>query len=417
MVTEKIARAEWVFPVSGEPIRDGAVVVEGERIVAVGPAAGALARYSGATLVDLGPTALFPAAVNAHTHLELTRLAGMVPSQPFVDWILALIAARRALTYADFAGAARDGVRMLLESGTAAVGEISTAGASAEAVIESGMAGIVYYELLGGDPARAHELFERGKRQVAEWRERYPGARVRFGISLHTPYTVSAALFRQVSEWCAGEGVPLCIHAGESQAEAQWLRDHSGPIADVMYARLGLPTDLEPAPGRSPVAYLDSLGVLSARPLLAHGVQVDAADLATLADKRVAVAHCPRSNAYLHCGRMPYGAYRAAGVALALGTDSLASSHSLSVWDELAMAWSLHALSGDSVRPGDLLRLATLDGAEALGCGDERGSLAVGKRAELAGAALLGLSELEREDAGAVLLALAEGRLAVGRVR
>ncbi len=413
----KMVRSKWVFPVSAEAIHDGAVVVDHGRIVDVGRGSDMLARYPGASLSDLGTSALFPAAVNAHTHLELTRLAGMVPSQPFVEWILALIAARRSLAFQDFAHAARDGVQMLVESGTAAVGEISSAGASVEPLVESGLHGIVYYELLSGDPERAPELFERGKRQLAEWRERYRGARMRFGVSLHTPYTVSAALFRLVSAWCAGEGVPLCIHAAESPAETRWLLDHSGPIADTMYAQLGLPTDLEPAPGRSPIAFLDELGVLRARPLLAHGVHVDGADLQRLARARVAVAHCPRSNAYLHCGRMPYGAYRAAGVPLACGTDSLASAHSLSVWDELAMAWSLHAPGGDAAHPRDLLRLATLDGAQALACGDELGSLEAGKRAEMACASLGGLSEAEQQNSDAVLLALADGRLRVGRAR
>lgn len=413
----KIVRARHVYPVTAEPIADGGVAVEGERIVAVGPAADLLARCPSAALVDLGETALFPAAVNAHTHLELTGLAGAVHSQPFVDWILALIAARRALTYDDFTRAAGEGVRMLVESGTAAVGEISTAGASVEPVVASGLRGVIYYELLSGDPARAPELFERGKRQVAEWRERYPDARVRFGLSLHTPYTVSTALFRLAGEWCAGEGVPLCIHAAESPAETRWLLDHTGPVAETMYARLGLPTDLEPAPGVSPIAYLDGLGIFAAHPLLAHGVQVDAADLRRLANASVPVAHCPRSNTYLHCGRMPYGAYRAAGVPLAVGTDSLASSHSLSVWDELAVAWTLHTAAGDIIRPSDLLRLATLEGAVALGCAEELGSLDAGKSAELACASLAGLSDSEREDSTAVLTALVEGRLSVGRAR
>lgn len=413
----KIIRASHVYPVSSAAIADGGVAVADERIVAVGPAADLLVRYPNAALVDLGETALFPAAVNAHTHLELTSLAGAVPSQPFVDWIMALIAARRSLTYDDFVLAAADGVAMLLESGTAAVGEISTAGASVGSLIESGLYGIVYYELLGGDPASAPELLERGQRQIAEWRGRYPGTRLRFGLSLHTPYTVSAALFRLVGEWCVEEGVPLCIHAAESPAETRWLLDHTGPIAEKMYAPLGLPTDLEPAPALSPIAYLNSLGVFNAHPLLVHGVQVDGADLLRLARGGVPVAHCPCSNAYLHCGRMRYGAFRAAGVPLALGTDSMASSHSLSVWDELAVAWTVHPASGDTIQPGDLLRLATLDGAKALGCDEELGSLDAGKRALMASASLVRLSDSERQDPSAVLLALVEGRLSVGRAR
>ncbi|MGH2515396.1 MAG: amidohydrolase family protein, partial [Ktedonobacterales bacterium] len=142
--------------------------------------------------------------------------------------------------------------------------------------------------------------------------------------------------------------------------------------------------------------------------------QVDRNDLSRLARAECAVAHCPRSNARLRCGRMPYGAYREAGVRLALGTDSLASSDSLSIWEEAAVAWSLHARNGDASRPADWLRLGTLGGAEALGVARELGSLAEGKCADMACASLDGLSEDQRSDADLVLLALVEGRLSVG---
>lgn len=408
-------RARHIFPVTTDPIPNGAVVAEGGRILAVGDADTLHERYPGARAVNLGEAALFPAAVNAHTHLELTGLAGAIPAGlDMAAWILALMRARSELTSEDVARAAAEGVAMLRASGTAAVGEICTAGMSVRPVVESGLRGVVYYELLGGDPARAKELLERGQQQLRRWHEEYPGATVRFGLSLHAPYTVSAPLFRLASAWCQGEGVPLCIHVAESPAETQWLRDHTGPIAETLYATLGLPTDIEPAPGCSPVAYLDGLGVLAARPLLAHGVQVDRDDLGRLARSACAVVHCPRSNMRLLCGRMPYGPYREAGVRLALGTDSLASSDSLSIWEETAVAWSLHARTGDVSRPGDWLRLATLGGAEALGIAHELGSLSAGKLAALAYAPLDGLGEKQRRDANLVLLALVEGRLSVG---
>lgn len=417
MAETVVYRAQHVFPVTADPIADGAMAAEGGRILAVGDAGALRAQYPNARVVDLGESALFPAAVNAHTHLELTGLAGAIPAGlDMASWILAMMRARSALTPDDLARGAADGVAMLRASGTAAVGEICTAGASVRPIVESGLRGVIYYELLSGDPARAAELLERGQQQLRRWHEEYPGASVRFGLSLHAPYTVSAPLFRLASEWCRDEGVPLCIHVAESPAETQWLRDHTGPIADRLYATLGLPTDVEPAPGRSPVAYLDDLGVLRARPLLAHGVQVDRDDLGRLARAKCGVVHCPRSNARLLCGRMPYGAYRENGVRLALGTDSLASSDSLSVWEEAAVAWSLHHRNGDVSRPDEWLRLATLDGAEALGLGHELGSLTEGKCAEMACVRLDRLGEVERRDASLVLLALVEGRLAVGGV-
>lgn len=377
--------ARFVYPVTSAPIEDGAVVVEGERILAVGPASALVERYPGSTRLALGDALLLPGAINAHTHLELTALEGAIPEGlDMAAWILALLQARGRLDEAALRASAAEGVRRSLASGVVAVGEICSAGQSVGPILESGMRGAIYYELLNSDPAQAEMTLARGQTQLARWRDEYPGARVRFGLSLHAPYTVSRPLFERAAAWCQTEGVPLSIHAAESPAETQWLLDRSGPMRDTLYARLGIPADLELAPGVSPVRYLSQVGALGRETLLAHGVWVDHDDLALLAASGAAVAHCPRSNARLLNGRLPWAAYRAAGVRLALGTDSLASAASLSVWEEAAYALAAHTGAGEAPGPDELLRLATLGGADALGLADDLGSMAVGKCAALA---------------------------------
>jgi cytosine/adenosine deaminase-related metal-dependent hydrolase len=410
--------ARFIYPVSAPPIVEGAVAVAGERIVAVGAAADLASRYPGARRVDLREAALVPAAINAHTHLELTALERALPADlEMADWILALMRARRALDDDALRASAAEGVRRLLASGVAAVGEICSAGQSVGPVVESGLRGVVYYELLSGDPARADETLARGQSQLARWRERYPDAQVRFGLSLHAPYTVSAPLLEKAAAWARAEGIPLSIHAAESPAETRWLRDRSGPIRETLYATLGLPADLEPAAARSPMRYLSERGALSPHTLLAHGVQVDADDIALLADSGAALAHCPRSNTRLRNGRLPWAAYRAAGVRLALGTDSLASSSSLSIWDEAAYAAELHARAGEPPTPTDLLRLATLGGADALGLAGELGALEPGKLARFASASLGQLDAAQRTTPDATLQAIMAGVAPLSAVR
>jgi 5-methylthioadenosine/S-adenosylhomocysteine deaminase len=412
MPSQTLYRARYVFPVSVSAFMDGAVVVEDDRIVAVGLASSLVGAYPAARQIDLGQSALFPTAINAHTHLELTSMASALPEGlPFAEWVVALVRARRALTQDDYVRAAERGVAAVLASGTAAVGEITTYGASVRPIVESGLGGVIYYELLGVDPASAPDLLARGQRQVKQWQQQYAGAPVQFGLSLHAPYTVSADLLRLTARWCADHGVPLSIHAAESPAETQWLASGSGEIADVLYTAAGWSVNRALAPGCSPLAYLDHLGVLAAHPLVAHGVQVSDDDVHRLARTGSAVAHCPRSNTYLGCGRLPYRSYRAARVRLGLGTDSLASSPSLSIWDELAAAYVVHSAAGESPDPHDLLRLATLGAAEALGIDGELGSLDVGKRARLACAPLTLLSSSETEGPERILLALAQGRI------
>jgi 5-methylthioadenosine/S-adenosylhomocysteine deaminase len=412
-----LCRARYVCPVSSPPLDDGAVAVAGERIVAVGAFADLVARLPSARLVDLGASVLMPGAVNAHTHLQLTHMAGAIPTDvPFAEWILTLTRARRAARPEDDVPAVAEAVAMLRACGTAAVADIATHGLAVGPLAESGLRGIVYYELIGRDPQAAPAILRYGQEQLARWRADYGGTRLRFGLSPHSTYTVSRELLLLATEWCAGEGVPLSIHAAESPAETAFLCTGGGPIADTLYAGLGVPLPPADPPGCSPIAYLDRLGVLDARPLLAHGVQVDRDDLARLARTRAPVAHCPRSNGRLGCGRLPFAGYQAEGVRLALGTDSLASSPSLSIWEEMAYAGALHRAAGETPAPHDLLRLATLGGAAALGFDGELGSLAAGKAAELAWASLDGLAPGERETADAALAALCAGRLAPRRV-
>ncbi len=407
--------ARYVYPVTSEPIVDGAALVSGERIVAVGPATHLAATHPDARLVTLGEAALVPAAVNAHTHLELTALEDAIPPNlDMASWILALLRARGALDDAALRASAADGVRRSLAAGVAAVGEICTAGQSIGPIVESGLRGIVYYELLSGDPTRADETLARGQAQLARWREEYPNAKVRFGISLHATYTVSAPLFEKASAWAQAEGIPLSIHAAETPAETQWLHDRTGPIRDTLYATLGIPPDQEPAARRSPMRYLSDLGALGPQTLLAHGVQVDADDLALLAATGSAVAHCPHSNTRLLNGRLPLAAYRAAGVRLALGTDSLASAPSLSLWGEAAYAADLHAGAGEPLTPTEALRLATLGGADALDIADDLGSLEPGKLALFAYAALDQLRPADRATPATALAAVMAGRATLG---
>ena len=418
MPTLTLLTARYVYPVTAAPIVDGAVVVEGERILAVGAAAEVANRYPSARRVELGDAALLPAAVNAHTHLELTALEDALPAElEMAPWILALMRARGALDESALRASAAEGVRRSLESGVAAVGEICSAGQSVGPVVESGLRGIVYYELISGDPARADETLARGQAQLDRWRAQYPEARARFGISLHATYTVSAPLFERASAWARAEGIPVSIHAAESLAETAWLRDRSGPIRETLYATLGLPPDLEPAAARSPMRYLSERGALGPQTLLAHGVQVDADDLALVAASGAAVAHCPRSNTRLRNGRLPWAAYRTAGVRLALGTDSLASSPSLSIWDEAAYAAELHTRADEPPTPAELLRLATLGGADALDLAQELGSLEPGKLARFASASLAGLSAASRSTPDAALAAVMAGQAELRAVR
>ena len=198
-------------------------------------------------------------------------------------------------------------------------------------------------------------------------------------LAPHAPYSVSAELFRAIREEVDGSAVPITsVHLGESQSEVDFLRDGSGPWPGILKWVGSERRDWRP-PGLSPVAYLDRLGMLDSRTLVVHAVQLHESDLRRLAEIGCTVVTCPRSNQWVGEGVPPIARFYAAGLKVAVGTDSLASVGDLNLFSELqTLRWL-----ATSVPARTLLESATRVGAEALGLGDELGSIEVGKRAEL----------------------------------
>lgn len=290
--------------------------------------------------------------VNAHTHLEFTGFPELCPGEPvaFADWLWTVIGQRQRRLDPEILAAQNaieNGIQMLLDAGTTHVGDISQTRLSVEPLLASGLAGVVYLEVIGTDPGPARDLLERTKREIDAWRKRENHMRV--GLTLHAPYSLPPDVLADGAAWARDNAVPLCVHAAESPAEVEALLHGTGPMIDLL-DKAKTPTP--PIPYKRPLAYLDELGVLDASPLLVHMVQVDDDDLARVARSDARVLHCPRSNHLLSCGRMPLEHYIAAGVPVALGTDSLSSSPSLNVCDEAEFAVGLHDghVSAEQVR-------------------------------------------------------------------
>lgn len=232
--------------------------------------------------------------------------------------------------------AVSQGITQLLAAGTTHVGDITNTGLSIEPLLDSGLAGVVYIEVWGLERQAAMERFHWARRLLEHHR---PAERngMRIGLTPHSPYTVHPDVLQMAARYAQQEDVPICIHVAESPFENEALLHGRGPTYD--FAR---PLGPVPTPGLRSVAYLDKLGVLEAKPLLAHVVNVNDEELTLLAQSGAKVVHCPRSNLLLQCGRMPLEKMLALGIPVALGTDSVASSPSLNVREEAETAVSLH---------------------------------------------------------------------------
>jgi cytosine/adenosine deaminase-related metal-dependent hydrolase len=378
----RVVSADWVLPVGGPPIEDGAVAVADGRIVAVGPSAelGAGERFRDAAIV--------PGFVNAHTHLEYAVYAGFGDGLPFGRWLSLHIERKRRIGWDDFLAGARLGAAACLRSGVTTVADASYSGAAAFAAAEVGLRAIVARELFGTDVARLDEI------AADPWPD---AADVVPAFSPHAPYSVSADLYRAVYAQNP-PGRRVITHLAESDDELAYLLRGEGPIARVSEV---------PPPGETPVRYMAAEGLLKAVLVAAHCVKVDAEEIALLAAHDVAVAHCPRSNALLGCGIAPLAELRAAGVRLGLGTDSPASTPSFDMFAEMRAAVltaRARAERPDALSAEDALELATLGAAGALGLEDEIGSLAPGKRADLTVVSLSGSAYLPWEAPAAALV-------------
>ncbi|MGH3091739.1 MAG: amidohydrolase family protein, partial [Gaiellaceae bacterium] len=373
-----IYAADWVLPVEGASIERGGVAVEGGRIVAVGPADGLEGERR-----DFPETAIVPGLVNAHTHLEYAVYAGFGDGLPFGPWLHTHIERKARIGWDEFVAIARLGAAESLAGGVTTVGDASFSGAAAVAAHELGLRAVVYLEVFGADTSRVE-----GLRARIEELESEVGERVLLGVSPHAPYSVSAEVYAAAYSL----GRPVATHVAESDDEIDFMLHGRGPIAAV--------SEIDPA-GRTAVRHLAAHGLLEPRVVAAHCVKVDEEEILLLSEQDVAVAHCPRSNALLGCGVAPLRALLDAGLRIGLGTDSPASTPSLDMWEEMRAA--VYAARARAERPDALgaseaLELATLGSARALGLADEIGSLAAGKRADLAVVSLSGSPYLPWED-------------------
>ena len=400
-----ILSASWVIPVSSPSISDGAVVLDGERIRDLGPAAEMIRIYPDQEVRDFSGAALLPGFVNVHSHLELTLLRGYLEKLPFWDWIQHLTRTKyQLLTREDLKISAMVGACEGIRAGVTTLGDAMDLGTSLDAVAASGLRGVLYQEIFSPRPDEAEDRLLDLEVKMEKLEERMgassiqhnpsvkPGSsRIFLGVSPHAPYSVSGPLLGKVKQWAVSKSLPVCIHVAESEEESLLIEEGKGPMADALHSR-GIQWSI---PGCSPVQYLHRMGALAPGTLLVHCVRLRASDLLLLKNNRISIAHCPKSNWKLGHGSMNLKKVFNAGIPLGLGSDSVASNNNMDLFEE--MRFSLFNPSwfggrednfpaGDDIREflaKEALHLATLGGAEALGLSSSIGSLESGKQADL----------------------------------
>ncbi len=350
-------------------VEDGIVGVRGGRIAEVGPRTAGDRLPAAVETVDAGGGILMPGLVNTHTHLPMALFRGLADDLPLRTWLNEHIfpaEARHVDPESVRLGAMLACAELLLSGTTTCCDGYFLEAFVAEAAAEAGIRavlgqGIIDFPAPGApDPARNVSIAEDF---VGKWVGVHD--RIRPSVFCHAPYTCSKKTLISAKDAARRHGVLFQIHAAETRSEVEQMRDEHG---------------------LSPVAYLDRLGILDEDTLVVHGVWVDEDDIRVLAKRGCPVSHNPQSNMKLASGIAPVPKMLDAGICVGLGTDGCASNNDLDLFSEMDTAAKLHKVStlDPTVLNADqVLKMATIEGAKALGLADEIGSLAIGKRADL----------------------------------
>jgi cytosine/adenosine deaminase-related metal-dependent hydrolase len=374
-------RARIVVPVSAPPLEDGAVLVSGPRIVEVGRWADLRPRHPSQSVMDLGDGVLLPGLINAHCHLDYTGMAAKIPSpRTFSDFIKSILALKAAWSFADYAHSWVSGAKMLLRTGTTTVADI-------EAVPE------LLPEVWDTTPLKIISLLEltsvRSQRppqdilsEAVDKITSLPEGNKSAGLSPHAPYSTTRELLQLAARCARSRQWPLAIHVAESLDEYDMFLYKSGPLYDWLKKQ----RNMDDCGKGSPLTYLAACGILGPNTLAIHANYLAPGDADLLARTNTSVVHCPRSHEYFRHRAFPAQELISAGVNLCLGTDSLATVRKpprklpeLNLFAEMqTLAAPTHELA-----PETILRMATVNGARALGRAGQIGEFSRGAAADL----------------------------------
>lgn len=381
--------AQYVFPVTSDPITNGAVLVRDGKIRDVGQADMLKLRYPDEETVDYGLAAVMPGLVDLHTRLEKTVLRGVAHDVPYATWILSILELGSRLEVSDWYDSAILGGLDALSSGITTVADITSTGAACTAAQKLGLRGVIYREVAAMDKSRVPYAIRSAENDILHWREEVDQDRITIGIAPGAVYAIHPSVFTQVSECARKMNLPVAMRLAGSREEYNFVKRGSSMFAvhtmdDSKRGYVETPPWMPT--GVTPVRYALNWGAFeSSNVLVIHAVHVDDDDIKKLREYNVSICTCARSNAQLGMGIAPLGAFLRAGLNVGFGTDSPAATESIDMISEMRMSMLIQR-AFDTRRFLDsstVLELATIGGARALGIDDKVGSLEIGKCADL----------------------------------
>ncbi len=350
-------------------IKDGVICVDDGVIARVETRKKPLSDYPARDIIDAAGGIIMPGLVNAHAHLSMSIFRGLADDLPLADWLNHhVFPAERAHIRPETVriGTLLSCAEMLLSGTTSCCDGYFHEDIVAAAVAETGLRAVLGQGIIDypapGVPDPVHNI-DVAAEFVGKWQDRFP--RMAPSIFCHSPYTCSAKTLKAAKNLAREHGVLFQIHVAETEDEAVACRfEH----------------------GMSPVAYLESLGILDENTLVIHGIWVEDDDLEILAKQKTPVVHCPESSMKLAAGVAPVPQMLKKAITVGLGTDGCASNNNLDLFGEMDTAAKLHKVvqMDPTVMDAEtVIRMATIDGARAIGIDRQTGSIETGKQADI----------------------------------
>ena len=384
--------ARYVLPVSSPYIEHGAVLVQDDKVVEVGDATELQRRYPEEEVRDFGMAAIMPGFVDCHSRLEYSVMRGLLNDAPYAAWRAYIFEKEDLLTEQDWLDSAALGAYEAVTAGITTVADVSQRGASIPAAEKIGLRGIVYREVGAASREQVAGAMEAAVADIEAWKAASTSGRFRFGIAPVNLYTCHPKILKEAAAYATANDVPVAIQLAGSEEECDFIRYGSSPFSiasdSVTHKAIESRQSVELLPaGCSPIRYALNWDILSAPEVLAiHCVKLDAADIDLLRDRNVKVAVTPRANAKLGMGVAPIVQMRRAGITVGLGTDSPAAADSIDPIEEMRFTMlALRATNGKAgfIQGPEMIQMATLDSARALGMDHLVGSLEPGKLADI----------------------------------
>ncbi len=386
----EIITASYALPMTngGPIIRYGTIAVELGRIHAFGTREEIQGKYPDAPIKEFPDGVLMPGLVSAHCHLDLVSLYNpsfassddSIIEEPsdFVSMLIDQIEFKHDAKPEQVIDGIQRGISRLIETGVTCVGDMTNFEGTFKLLRETGLRAVVFPEVLAGRGEAAQQKFEVALALL----DKYTDAthdRIRVGLGPYAPYLLSRNLLKIISQHARDASIPVMIHAAESFAEMEFFFDSQGPIATEIWPALGW-SELPPAQRKTPVAYLADIGFFDAPTTIVGGLQLSAKDFPLLARHLVRVVWCPSMNRRMKHGQFPYGKLSDHGIPIGLGNESWIGQLGFNMWEEMRIATTGGATPCPT--PAEVLRMATVGGARALGLDHLIGTLDEGKKAD-----------------------------------